>query len=286
MKLIRVKKNAILLTGALTLAGSTLCGQAKPFPEIPGWTLTTDSKVFNPQNLWDFIDGAAELFLSYGFVDLTIGTYRSEDSLEIRVEAYRHSSPAMAFGIYSTERKPDYHFLPIGTQGYQEEDVLNFLSGEYYIKCSTHTPGRRIPAAMRSVAQELAGHMNRPARWPAELGYLPDEGRQGNTEGYVTEGFLGYSFFRNAFTARYGEGDGFLLFVLEFPARAGADDVLTKYRSAVVGSEPVKGGIRFADPNNGPITILVRDSLLFGIVNPPDDAVEAHYLSLIAEPRR
>lgn len=281
----RKMRTGILLLCAICAGAPVSTGQTSPIPPIPGWTLTTDSTRYTPRNLWDFIDGAAEVYLSYGFVDLAIGDY-ARDSLDIRVEAYRHSSPTMAFGIYSTERKPDYHFIEIATQGYQEEGVLNFLSGEYYLKLSTHSVGEPASSALRSIADRVATHLDRPRQWPRELRYLPEAGRCPNTEGFVAGDFLGYSFFENAFTAQYGEGTGSLLFVIEFGSRPGVDEVLRKYTAVAGKPESRNGGMRFADPNNGPVTLLQHEKLLFGVVNAPGDSVEARYISLLTAQAR
>ena len=107
------------------------------FPQIGGWKLTAEGTVYTPNNLWDVIDGAADLFLEYGFVDLQIARYQQTADLEIKVELYRHKSAVDAFGMYSQERYPDYHFIDLGTQGYVEKGALNFLCGEYYVKIST-----------------------------------------------------------------------------------------------------------------------------------------------------
>ncbi len=278
----RKTRTGILLLCAISAGASVFTGQTNPFPPLPSWSLTIDSTVYTPRNLWDFIDGAAEVYLSYAFVDLAIGDYAGKDSLDVRVEAYRHNSPTMAFGIYSTERKPDYHFVDIGTEGYEEEGVLNFLSGEYYFKLSTHNAGEPASMALRSVAGHIAAHLDRPRRWPREFQYLPEAGRCPKTEGYVARDFLGYSFLENAFTAQYGEGTGFLLFVIECGSREGGEEILRKYTAIAGNPESRNGGIRIADPNNGPVTLLQKENLLFGLVNAPSDSVEARYISFIA----
>jgi hypothetical protein len=278
------RKNLLLAICTLTLATSSLPAQDNLFPTIPGWRLTIDSTVYTPRNLWNLIDGSAELFLSYGFVDLTIGQYMMPDSLDVRVEAYRHASPTFAFGIYASERKPDYQFIEVGTQGYQESGILNFLSGEYYVKLSTHSSGTRANAAIRMIAIMMASALDRPREWPAGLRLLPMEGRQANTEAFVAQNFLGYSFLENAFSALYGKGDGFLIFVIECPKKADADVAVKKYRAVVPAASPRYGGTRFQDSNNGPVTLLQKDNFLFGLVNPPGDDIEAHYVSLIKQP--
>ncbi len=281
MRQYRITRSILVLLWCATPATPAPSGERTPFPPIPGWTLTVDTTVYTPRNLWDFIDGAAEAFLSYGFEDLRIGDYMAEDSLAVRVEAYRHASPTMAFGIYAAERKADYHFIEIGTEGYQADGVLNFLSGEYYLKLSTHGSGRRAAMALRSIAERVAGNLDRPREWPAGLRLLPESGRRPHTEGFVAADFLGYTFFRNVFTARYGEGAGFLLFVTPLSPGPQAEETLRAYGAATGKPEVRNGGLRFADPDNGPVTLVRSDSLLFGLVDAPADSVEARYISLI-----
>ena len=269
---------AVLLALALLSARSAPLHPPQPLPEIPGWTLTIDSTVYSPKNLWDFIDGAAEMYITYGFIDLTTGTYTAPDSLEVRIEAYRHATPTLAFGIYAAERKPDYHFIEVGTQGYEQEGVLNFLSGEYYLKLSTHGKGERAAAALRSIAENVAQHLGRPRIWPEGLRHLPEQ-RQANSEGYIPQNLLGYAFLANAFTALYE--NEFLLFVIEYRTDGEASEAVGRYRQIVPDATPLPGGLRLADPNNGPVTLILKGNLLFGLVNPPSDIVEARYIARI-----
>jgi len=103
------------------------------FPEIAGLKMKTDQRVYNSSDLWELINGAADIFLSYGFKDLRITEYSKNDQI-IRVELYHHATPENSYGIYSAERMPDYPPVSIGSQGYKSQGVLNFLAGNYYVK--------------------------------------------------------------------------------------------------------------------------------------------------------
>src|SRR4030066_305738 len=50
-------------------------------------------------NLFDYIDGGAEIFLEFGFDRLLVQDYRKEDS-EIGLELFQMESPESALGIY------------------------------------------------------------------------------------------------------------------------------------------------------------------------------------------
>src|SRR5512137_1524240 len=116
-------KKSILVAALLIWAAASLPAQKNEpqFPSVAGWKLAVEETVYTPNNLWDVIDGAADLFLEYNFVDLHIARYQQTADLEIKVELYRHKSSVDAFGIYSQERYPDYHFIDLGTQGYADK---------------------------------------------------------------------------------------------------------------------------------------------------------------------
>ena len=261
---------ALALTPRLSPAGGD------PFPAVPGWRLTGQPSVYSPANLWDFIDGAAESYLAYSFVELQVGEYIGPESVAVRVEIYRHADGDNAFGIYSMERAPDYSFIEVGAQGYQEEGVLNFLTGNYYVKLSTHQKGSA--AALRSIAVHIDTSLAGGSMLPAGLNRLPSEGRRQNTEGYVGQSFLGYGFLHGAFTARYD--GGLQLFVMEYPTADSAAGALRRFLSVAPGTQAGPDRYRVSDPNNGPIAIARSGAFLYGIVGAPDAAAETRYLTL------
>lgn len=269
----------ILLIGALHQ--SPAAEPDRLFPRLDGWMLTVDSTVYTPANLWDLIDGAAETFLSYGFDNLHVAEYVNGDSVDVRVEIYHHSSSTNAFGIYATERKPDYYFIPIGTQGYIDHGILNFLAGAYYIKLSSHRSGVKTRVALEKVARAVDLHLAQPKGWPAGLEFLPLEGRLPNTEGYVAENFLGYSFLKSAFTAQYGEKEGFQIFVIETAGTDQANAIVQKLVSAAPGKQTTPGVFRLSDSNSGAIILVRHGRIVSGIVNPPGPREEERYVALL-----
>ena len=104
----------LLILAAVPKVCPAAASGASGFPRVEGWKLTVSPDVYTPENLWDLIDGAAESYLSYDFIDLHLADYEDPDGIVIHAELYRHNTPDDAFGIYSSERNPGYHFLEIG----------------------------------------------------------------------------------------------------------------------------------------------------------------------------
>jgi hypothetical protein len=261
------------LASHLSLAGSN------PFPSIPGWQLKGPPVAYSPDNLWDFIDGAAESYLAYSFVDLQVGEYINPESVAVRAELYRHADPDNAFGIYTQERSPDCSFVRHGAQGYEGEGILNFFKGRYYVKLSTHHTGPAAATWLRTVAGYIDTNLAGGSGMPDGLKRLPAEGKKPNTEGYVAQSFLGYGFLRHAFTARYERG--LQVFVMEYPSADSAAAALRRLLASAPGTRTGQDRYSVSDPNNGPIAIARSRMVLYGTVGGPDATTESRYLGLL-----
>ena len=63
------------------------------------WRRAGDARVYSGEELYQLIDGGAEIFYELGFERVTTQIYRSGDD-EVGVELYRFKDPAAALGIY------------------------------------------------------------------------------------------------------------------------------------------------------------------------------------------
>jgi hypothetical protein len=184
-------------------------------PDLKGFKKTTDYPVYLPENLWDFIDGAADTYLSYGFKDLHVAEYKKGKEV-IKLEIYRHSDNTMAFGIYSTERSPTFRFTNLGTQGYITDGVINFFKGSYYVKIRTYSKKEKTLQSAEILANNVASMLEGTTGMPTALSLFPANGKKLNEETYINESVLGHKFLNNAFKANYEDGnDIFSIFILD-----------------------------------------------------------------------
>ena len=265
----------------LSISVSLSWGQESLFPQIPNWKITQDDPVYNANNLWDIIDGAADLFLEYDFVDLHIARYISVDSIEVKVELYRHGSDVNAFGMYSQERDTEYNFIQLGVQGYLQQGVLNFLTGSYYIKLSTYQTGSKAQEAMLTIGRMLAGHLKQNNTMAKLFQVFPAEKKLANTEQYVARNFLGYSFLNSVYVAMYKDSSSFKIFVIESATPEKANAMLAEYLNAVpkeIVTRLTTDKYQIRDPHNGIIGLQVFDRYLCGIANCINPNTQDQYL--------
>jgi len=265
-----MRKRIISFTVLLIAIVSALCASGKDdvgFPKLKGWKLVVSSDVYTPGNLWDLINGAAESYISYDFLDLHLADYRDKKGMEIHAEVYRHSSSNNAFGIYSSERSPEYNFQDIGTQGYLDEGVLNFVAGQFYVKLYSTGSDDGIQESLLKIGQAVSDNLKQENEWPNLLTLFPEDGKREHTDHYVRENFIGLDFLHSAFTSEY-EGD-YRLFVIKGKDKTEILDMVSAYLAFTkqeVNSEKETSFI-IKDRYNGDIPVVLTGPYLAGIID-------------------
>jgi hypothetical protein len=208
-------KNKFFIAFLLIIFSGSIFAQDIKLPELKGYKKTTSYPVFLPENLWDFINGAADTYLSYGFVDLHVAEYKKGKNV-IKLEIYRHSDHTLAFGIYSTERSPSFRFMNLGAQGYFADGAINFYKGNYYVKIRTYSKNEKTLKSAESLALKVATMLEGNSEMPSVLSLFPEVGKKVNEETYINESVLGHKFLNKAFKAIYVAGnDTFSIFIME-----------------------------------------------------------------------
>lgn len=250
-----------MLLLAIGFISTSSLAQDIVFPQLKGYKIKTDYPVYLPDNLWDFINGAADNYLANGFVDLHVAEYKKGKAV-IKLEVYRHSENTLAFGIYSSERSPSFRFMSLGTQGYVADGSINFFKGNYYVKIRTYSKKEKVLQAEETLANRVAGMLTGEAAMPAMLTQFPAEGRKVNEETFINESVLGHSFLNKAFKAVYQVGsDEFSIFISDASSPEAAKKTAEIY-IASTGISPVETGdskFMLMDGYNGTIFLAWKD---------------------------
>lgn len=255
-----MKKDVLLFFAFILMSGYS-SAQEPVFPNLTGYKIKTGYPVFTAENLWDYIDGAADKYLEYGFTELHVAEYKKGRSV-IKCEIYRLSDHTMAFGIYSSERSPSFRFLNLGAQGYITGGAINFFKGSYYIKIRTYSTREKVLQAEETLAKKVEVTLNGESIMPPVLGQFPAEGKKLNEEVYINENVLGHSFLSKAFRTPYQSGsDSFSIYISESETPDDANKTAQTY-IASTGIDPVEtSDNRFvlSDGYNGTIFLAWKD---------------------------
>ena len=102
------------------------------FPkERNGWIKSKEFKLYNQKNLFDDIDGGAELYLAYDFKHLKVQKYEKKEHTII-IEICQMNSSFDAFGIFSLDQEGES--VSFGQKGTYSWGALRFWKGDYFVK--------------------------------------------------------------------------------------------------------------------------------------------------------
>ncbi|MGD2151799.1 MAG: hypothetical protein PVG79_00935 [Gemmatimonadales bacterium] len=176
------------------------------FPELDGWTLAGEVLTYDADNLWEYINGAAELFVQYDVQTCRTADLASGD-LVVTVDLYDMGSPLNAFGVFKQENPggPPLAGSTLAVVSLPYQALL--LRGATYAKVNA-IEGELTDASGRQLLEALAAALPGPATRPAELELLPQVGKVAGSEGYQRQGFLGLTELPGCVYAAYTGADG------------------------------------------------------------------------------
>ena len=234
-------------------------------PAVEGWS-AGKAEVFNPDNLYDRINGAAPLFLAYNFREMTAIDYRKGDDY-ITLQAYRHGTPEDAFGMYASERSPDIPFIAsIGGEAQGDSENLFFFAGSIYVKMAAHCDSD-ASGVMMAIARGLAEKIAPKPSYPEMLSLLPTEGRIEHSEVYINSSYIGHEFLKYVYAASYeSSGNTYQVFIIDGKSPEGALAVLKQYFAFTKqADEPKEGPVTIRDKYNGDVTAFLKGSRIVGL---------------------
>ena len=149
---------AVTIAMIATVAG-TGCKkhQANPFPAsgaVAGWDKTSETRTYAAKDLWQYIDGDAEQYVSAGVVTTSTSDYKYQNQLEATLDVHTMGDTAGARKILETgtsDAKP----VQLGDAGVQYAQSVIFRKGPYLVRIVAYesTPG--TPQALLALAHAV-----------------------------------------------------------------------------------------------------------------------------------
>lgn len=145
-----------------------------------GWGNTRTDHLYTPETLYDYIDGGAELYLSYNMKEVASRIISQGDN-EIRIEVFDMQEAKNAFGVFTHTRTKDQRQYGQGSQEFV--GALIFWKGRYFVAITANDNNREISDAMHQLGQQIEARITEEGETPAILNLLP-------TENLDEDGFL------------------------------------------------------------------------------------------------
>jgi hypothetical protein len=149
-----------------------------PSSVCDGWTAGPQRTVV-PSGVFDYMDGAGELYLSYDFVEMYVREFRKKGEPSLTCEVYLLPTAKDAFGLFSQDRagKP----LTIGQGAVYSSGLLLAWQGKYFIRILSERETPAVEQCETELARQVAKLCGPSGRLPEALTWLPKKGLQENS---------------------------------------------------------------------------------------------------------
>ncbi|MBA4395277.1 MAG: hypothetical protein C0407_17135, partial [Desulfobacca sp.] len=229
--------------------------------EIMGWTWDQEDKAYDRETLFDYIDGAAEVFLAYNFQEAFVHRYVKAGRPDIVAEIYKMGSSQDAFGVFSLERQDPE--VGIGQGSEFGGSLLRFWKGSSFVSILGEGTGKEMETAVLGLGRQLAtlieetGEPPRIIRYLSTLPSLPANDRLCFVRSHVLLNRCYFISHQNilqlgsdvqAVMARYPrEKDKVHLLVVRYPSEVRARSAFTGFRSAYLPEAGPSHAVRTED---------------------------------------
>lgn len=172
---------------------------------LAGWTPSAPPSVFTPKDLFELINGGADMYVEYGFLKLLHAEYRKEadPKTTLTIDLYDMATPANAFGIYTYERGDRPSNEAVGDEGILSTASLAFRRAGFYVKIETNDLSGATARAAKPLALRIADLIPGPPGKVAALDRFPAEGLVPGSARLVPRAPSGLASVGRAFLADY-----------------------------------------------------------------------------------
>ncbi len=140
---------------------------------VNGWEISIDDQRYDRETLYDYIDGGAELYLSYGFKQLLTRTYARAGQPEIIVDLFDMNSSYDAFGVFSHSRETLDDTYGQGSQ--YTVGLLLFWKDRYFVSILASPETEESKIAVAVLARSIDNSITGEGQIPPIIALLPRE---------------------------------------------------------------------------------------------------------------
>lgn len=200
-------------------------------PKVAGLKAQGPTEFYNPDNLFEKINGRAPAYLGFNFQQLRTRSFSVDGSADSYVDLYeyRMDTPVNAFGIYALESDAKGKPLDFVADGYGGEMGYFFRQGNCYIQIIASDRKPRTLELALALAKSTASAIKPDNTGVDGARRLPATGLVAGSIAFVQDNALGQAAFKNVFEAKYQYKDARLPFFLMSAKPAEAAEAWKSY---------------------------------------------------------
>jgi hypothetical protein len=217
----------------LLLCAGLAAAQAPDCSIAPGFKQEGETREFNTDTLYNYMDGNSEGYFLYNFVRMQGVTCKNGD-LSLVLDVSEFQNDELAYGMFTSNVDARLPRTQIGAAGQVTPAKAIFVKGKYFVEVSMEPQGEHA-AALEAAAKAMEKKVPGSVSAPKQLSLFPTEGIEPGSPRLIPQSVLGLRLLKRGYLGVYGNGR--LFFVTEdSPAAAKALFEKLKARFAPAGA--------------------------------------------------
>jgi len=192
---------ALIAVCGLAVAAAPSCSL------VAGWSQKGDARSYEPDNLFEYMDGNAEGYLLYGFQNMH-GVTCEKDGVTLVIDLSDFGDDDSSYGMFSANRDPRKPGNPIGMAGQIVPRHATFVKGKYYLEIAANPEGD-YTSVLEQWTAALEKTVDGGTALPTALGWFPKEKQQSLR--LVPESVLGIRLLKRGYVGQYEFGKAFVV---------------------------------------------------------------------------
>lgn len=140
--------------------------------EVNGWRPTAEPDSYDTRTIFNYMDGAAELYLAFNLRELRSVRFEKPGRPSIFVEVYEMASPEDAYGVFTFEQQDPE--VAIGQGSEFGGGLLRFWKGQTFVAIFAEEPTPDAEETILAIARRIEPTIVSVAHPPKIMGFLPD----------------------------------------------------------------------------------------------------------------
>lgn len=202
--------------------------------ELLGKFSIAGTTAYDPENLYEYINGQAPRYFQFGFKSLIVLDYapkaQSDSPISIVVDLYDMGSRRGAFGVFIDSRPVEDEELALGNAGHGSGDFAAFWKSNYYVRVKgmSENPDETVPEdVVRSAAKEIAASIHDPVGGLVEFTLFPKDGLAEGGLTFEGTSAMGLAYMQDVFIGNYeSNGESYRLFFTQLESNDAAIAVM------------------------------------------------------------
>ena len=155
----------------------------RALPEkVMNWTKAEEDQFYDSQTIFDYIDGAGEVYRAYNMQRCLSRRYVTDQGPAIILDIFEMASSYDAFGVFTHD--PDGEGLPVGQGAVYRSGWLGIWKDRFFISLYADEETEAAIQALRELAGKVASLIKKEGPKPQILTRLPKKGLQAGSIRY------------------------------------------------------------------------------------------------------